>query len=159
MLVAILTGIHPKGYLEMEDESIKSFLTSEVIKDKKAEMLKEKFQNAKSIAEAGKIEGAKVDTIKHVTFNSPTFVRSIGASEAILSGAVSGSAKGSYLSGLKGNSGMYAFQVLSTEKRNEKFDSKKEEEQLSSQQMNAARNYIMELRLKANLVDNRYLFF
>lgn len=159
MLVAILTGIHPKGYLEMEDESIKSFLTSEVIKDKKAEMLKEKFQNAKSIAEAGKIEGAKVDTIKHVTFNSPTFVRSIGASEAILSGAVSGSAKGSYLSGLKGNSGMYAFQVLSTEKRNEKFDSKKEEEQLSSQQMNAARNFIMELRLKANLVDNRYLFF
>lgn len=159
MLVAILTGIHPKGYLEMEDESIKSFLTSEVIKDKKAEMLKEKFQNAKSIAEAGKIEGAKVDTIKHVTFNSPTFVRSIGASEAILSGAVSGSAKGSYLSGLKGNSGMYAFQVLNTEKRNEKFDSKKEEEQLSSQQMNAARNFIMELRLKANLVDNRYLFF
>lgn len=157
MLVVILTGIHEKGYLTVED--VKEFLTSEVIKDKKADILKKELEAAKSIAEAGNIKGAKSDTIKHITFNSPAFIRSIGASEPVLSGAVSNSAKGAYKTAVKGNSGVYAFQVLSKEKSNETFDSKKEEEQLSSQQLNAARNFIMELRTKANLIDNRYLFF
>ncbi|MCM1107712.1 MAG: SurA N-terminal domain-containing protein [Clostridium sp.] len=157
MLVVVLTDIHEKGYLKAED--VKEFLTSEVIKDKKATLLKDQLAKTKSVAEAGNINGAKVDTIKHITFNSPAFIRAIGASEPILSGAVSASAKGAYKAGVKGNSGVYAFQVLSQNKSNEQFDSKKEEEQLAGQQLNAARNFIMELRQKADIEDNRYLFF
>ena len=39
LLVITLTGIHKKGYLPWDDEQIRTFLTSEVMKDKKAVML------------------------------------------------------------------------------------------------------------------------
>ena len=58
LLVITLTGIHKKGYLPWDDEQIRTFLTSEVMKDKKAVMLQEKMKNAKSIADVAKIEGS-----------------------------------------------------------------------------------------------------
>ena len=89
MLVITLTGIHKKGYLPWDDEQIRTFLTGEVMKDKKAAMLQEKLKGAKSIADVAKIEGAVTDTIHHITFMSNAFVSKIGASEPALSGSVS----------------------------------------------------------------------
>ena len=61
---------------------------------------------------------------------------------------------------MKGNGGAYLFKVLKkSEREGVKFDEKLVEQQLRQQASQAASRFIQELYLKANVVDNRYLFF
>ena len=159
LLVITLTGIHKKGYLPWDDEQIRTFLTSEVMKDKKAVMLQEKMKNAKSIADVAKIEGAVTDTIKHVTFTGNAFVSKIGASEPILSGSVSKAKKGEFKSGIKGKAAVYAYQVLEQTKTDAKFDKKEEEQKLQQSASRYLSNFTGELMQKADINDKRYIFF
>ncbi len=157
MLVAILTGIHKAGYRTMED--VKDYLTQEVIKDKKAEMLKEKLAQAKSIADVMKVPGTVSDTIKHVTFNASAFVMKTGSSEPMLSAVASKTAANQFAGPFKGNAAVYSMQVLSKNKSAEKFDAKKEEMQQESLNMRAISRFVNDLYEKAEVKDNRYLFF
>ena len=157
MLVAILTGIHPEGYRTMED--MKDYLTQEVIKDKKAEMLKEKLANAKSVADVAKMQGAVSDTIKHVTFNASAFVIKTGSSEPMVSAVASKTAANKFAAPFKGNAGVYAIQVLAKNKSNEKFNDVQEESQQETLNMRAASRFASELYEKAEVKDLRYLFF
>ena len=114
----------------------------------------------KSIADAEKA-GAKIDTVKQVTFGAPVFLSSAGASEPALSGAVAVVKQGEFSKApVKGNAGAYVFQVLKQAAREgAKFDAKQEELQLSQRATQAASRFMQELYQKANIVDNRYLFF
>ena len=140
-------------------EDVKDILTKKVMEDKKAEMLKEKMANAKSIADVMKVNGAVSDTINHVSFSASTFVSKVGYSEPIISGAASKAENGKFISPLKGNGGVYAFQVLSKNKTAEKYDAKSEEMQQESMNMRAVSRFVNDLYEKANVKDNRYLFF
>ena len=157
MMVVILTGIHEKGY--RTEEAMKEFLTQEVIKDKKAAMLKEKLANVKSVADVMKVKGAVNDTIKHITFATPAFVMKTGASEPVLSAVASKTAAGKFAGPFKGNAGVYTLQVLKKDKSAQKFNAKAEEERQESANMRAASRFVNELYEKADVVDNRYLFF
>ena len=159
LLVLMVTGIHPKGYLSWDDEQIRTFLTGEVQKDKKAAILLEKMSAAKSIADVAKIEGAVTDTIKHINFTSTAFISKVGASEPALSGSVSKAAKGDFKSGLKGKSAVYAYQVLDQKKNDVKYDQKQEESTLQQSISRALSSVTNELYQKANIKDNRYIFF
>lgn len=159
LLVLILNGVHDKGYMAWDDEQIRSFLTAEVIKDKKAAILMEKMNAAQSIADVAKMEGAVTDTIKHITFASTAFVSKVGASEPALSGAVSKANKGDFKSGVKGKSAIYAFQVVDKKKTDAKFDKKQEEQRLMQNVVRNTSNYTGELYQKADITDKRYLFF
>ena len=159
LLVLMVTGIHPKGYLSWDDEQIRTFLTGEVQKDKKAAILLEKMSAAKSIADVAKIEGAVTDTIKHINFTSTAFISKVGASEPALSGSVSKAAKGDFKSGLKGKSVVYAYQVLDQKKNDVKYDQKQEESTLQQSISRALSSVTNELYQKANIKDNRYIFF
>lgn len=160
MLVVILTGTHPKGFRGLEDANIKEFVKQQVIKDKKAKQLADMMNGKNDIASIAGLKGAISDTIKHVTFGSPAFIQATGASEPALSGAVSKTAKGQFVNGVKGNGGVYAFQIIGENKRNETFDSKAEQQQLNTRNMRIAfSRFFNELTEKANIKDNRYLFF
>ena len=159
LLVIMLTGIHKKGYLSWDDEQIRSFLTSEVMKDKKAALLAEKMNAAKSVADVAKIEGAVTDTIKHVTFASNAFISKVGSSEPALSGSVSKAKKGDFKSGIKGKAAVYAYQVLDQKKNDVKFDKAQEEQKLQQTIARNLGNFTSELAQKANITDNRYIFF
>ena len=159
LLVIMLTGIHKKGYLSWDDEQIRSFLTSEVMKDKKAALLAEKMNAAKSVADVAKIEGAVTDTIKHVTFASNAFISKVGSSEPALSGSVSKAKKGDFKSGVKGKAAVYAYQVLDQKKNDVKFDKAQEEQKLQQTIARNLGNFTSELAQKANITDNRYIFF
>lgn len=157
MLVVILTGVHDAGYRKLDD--VKDYLTQEIIKDKKAELLIEKLANAKSIAEAMAVEGIVTDTIKHVTFNSPTFVMKTGASEPIISAIAAKTETNNFAGPVKGNGGVYAVQVIGKNKTAETFDSKKETTQQETMNLRSASRFINELYEKAEVEDNRYIFF
>ena len=159
MLVVILTAVNEKGYLPWNDEQVKTFLTTEVQKEKKAALLMEKMANVKSVADAAKIAGAVTDTIKHVTFGSNTFVSKVGTTEPALSGAVSTAKKGDFKAGIEGKGGVYAFQVLGQHSHETKFDEKKEMQQLTQMNMRALSTFTSELYQKANVEDKRYLFY
>ena len=159
LLVIMLTGVHKKGYLSWEDEQIRSFLTKEVMKDKKAALLAEKMKDAKSIADVAKIEGAVTDTIKRITFTSNAFISKVGTSEPALSGSISKSKKGDFKSGVKGKSAVYAYQVLDQKKSDVKYDQKEEEKKLQQSIARNLGNFTGELIQKADITDNRYIFY
>lgn len=160
MMVVILTGIHKKGYLPWDDENVKTFLTNEVMKDKKAAQLQDKMKDMKSVEDIAKIEGAQTDTIKHVSFTNNAFVAKFGASEPALSGAVCNAKAGDFKNGIKGNAAVYAFKVLGqTKNDNLKFDQKQEEKQVAQMNSRALAGITAELFQKAEVVDNRYIFY
>ena len=158
LLVLALTDIHSVGYRDME--SVKEQLKMEVLRDKKFEKAAEQLKGVKDIATA-KQKGAVVDSVRQITFAAPVFVQSAGASEPALSGAVAAVKQGQFSANVvKGNGGAYLFQVLSKKQREGvKMDEKQQSQQLKQQAMQAASRFMNELYLKANVVDNRYLFF
>ncbi len=159
MLVVILDRVNEKVYTPWDNVQVKTFLTTEVQKDKKAALLSEKMAGVKSLADAAKIAGAVSDTIKHVTFASNTFVSKVGSSEPALSGAVSTAKKGDFKAAVDGKAAVYAFQVLDQKKNEAKFDEKKEMETLTQMNMRAMSTFTSELYQNANVVDKRYLFY
>lgn len=159
LLLVVLDKIHPKGYRSYDDPQVKEFLKAEVLRDKKAEQLMVKAKDVKNIA-AAQAKGAKVDAVNQITFAAPVFVMSVGASEPALSGAVAATAKGKFSSRpVKGNAGVYVFEVTGRTMRPGKFDAKTEEQKTRQKALQYAGNFMNELILKANIEDNRYLFF
>lgn len=159
MLLVVLDKVNPVGFRSLDDAQVKEFIKSEVMKDKKAEMLMAKAEGVKDL-NAAKAKGAVVSEVNQVTFASPVFISATGASEQALSGAVAAVAKGKFSSKpVKGNAGVYLFQVVNKTQRPGKFDVKVEEQRLRQKEMQMASNSMNELYLKANVVDKRYLFF
>ena len=159
LLVIMLTGIHKKGYLAWDDEQIRNFLNGEVTKDKKAALLLEKMNAAKSVADVAKIDGAVTDTIRHITFNSNAFISKVSSNEPALSGSVSQAKQGDFKSGIKGKAAVYAYQVLNQKKLDVKYDKKQEEQSLQQTIARNLSNYQNELLQKADITDNRYIFY
>ena len=161
LLVVMLTGKNNEQYRNLE--SVKDYLQSEIERDKKAAMLQEKMEACNNLAAVAKIQGAlSVDTIKHVTFNAPVFLQSIGSSEPALSGAIAKTAKGQFAKGIKGNAGVFAFQVTGEENTNAEFDDISKQNakvQIINQGIRASSRYTSELMEKANVKDNRYIFY
>ena len=158
LLVVAMTKIHPVGYRSLE--TMKDVVRQEVIRDKKFEQIKAKLAGVADIA-AAKAKGARIDSVNQVTFTAPVFVQATGASEPALSGAVAASKQGAFSKAVvKGNGGAYLFQVVKkSERQGAKYDEKMVEQQLQQQAMQAAGRFLQELYQKADVVDNRYLFF
>ncbi len=159
LLVVVLDKINRIGFRGLDDPQVKEMVKAEVIKDKKAEMIEAKLNGVKNIA-AAKSKGAKVSEVNQITFAAPVFVASAGASEPALSGAVSATKKGAFSAHpVKGNAGVYLFFVTNKSNRPVKFNEKAQEQKCRQKSMQYAGNFMNELYLNANVVDNRYLFF
>jgi peptidyl-prolyl cis-trans isomerase D len=132
----------------------------EVLRDKKFEQIKAKLAGVADIA-AAQAKGARVDSVNQITFGAPVFVQATGSSEPALAGAVSALKQGDFSKALvKGNGGAFLFKVLKKAAREgAKFDEKSTETMLSQRAQQAAGRFMQELYQKANVVDNRYLFF
>ena len=158
LLVIALTGVHEVGYRALEN--VKDQLKMEVIRDKKFEKAAAQLAGVKDIA-AAKQKGAVVDSVRQITFSAPVFVQAAGTSEPALSGAVAAVKQGQFSPAVvKGNGGAYLFQVLSKKQREgAKLDEKQQMKQLQQQAQQAAGRFMNEMYLKADVVDNRYLFF
>ena len=159
LLVVAMTKIHPVGYRDLD--VVKDMIRQEVLRDKKFEQIKSRLANVKSLADAKKA-GAKIDSVKQITFGAPVFVQATGSSEPALAGAVAGVKQGQFSPAvIKGNGGVFLFQVDRKAQRegSAPFDAKAAEQRLQQQAVQAASRFISELYQKSNVVDNRYLFF
>ena len=160
LMVIVLSAIHPKGYRSWDDPQVKEILKREVIKDKKAEKLMAKLKGVNSIA-AAQAKGAKISTVSQITFAAPAFVQATSSAEPALSGAVAATAAGKFSKNpVKGNAGVYVFQVVKKALRaGSKYNEAMAMQQVAQQNMQFFSNFMQDLILKANVVDNRYLFF
>ncbi len=161
LLIVMLTSKNDERFRSLE--SVRDFLKDEIERDKKATMLLEKMDACNDFAAVTKLQGIlPVDTIHHVTFNAPVFLQSVGSSEPALSGAVSKAAKGQFVKGVKGNAGIFAFQVTGEENNSAEMDDVTKQNikvQIVNQAVRASTRYTQELMEKGNVKDNRYLFY
>ena len=158
LLLVALTGINKEGYRSLD--KVKEYISDELKTEKKVEKIYESVKNVKNIADAAKVKNAVVDTIKHVTFAAPTFVAATTSSEPIIGAVSAKTAKGAFAGPVKGNNGVYMFQVISKSKSAEKFDKQAEQNTAAQSNFAQASNAIINsLYLKANVKDNRYRFF
>ena len=159
LLVLCMTKIHPQGYRPWDDAQVKEILKREVIRDKKAEMIMAKLKGVNSIA-AAQAKGAKVSTVNQITFAAPAFIQATGAAEPALSGAVAATAQGKFCSApVKGNAGVYVFQVLKKQMRPAKYNEEQQIQMCRQRAMQYMGNFMQDLVFGAGVVDNRYLFF
>ena len=157
LLVVALEAINPAGYVNIN--KVSDMLRSEVLRNKKAEQIMGQMKGFNSLAQVKGMKDAISDTVKHVTFNAPAFISVTRASEPAISAYASKTELNKVSAPIKGNAGVYMIQVYNQEKSVEKFDAKKEETALSNMAARYAGQCIYELRDKAEIVDQRYLFF
>ena len=159
LVVVALDKVNPAGYQSLE--SVQEEIKQQVMNDKKFAILAEKLKDVKSIA-AAQAAGAKVDTVKFITFNSPVFVQAVGQPESALSGAVVGTEKGQFSKNIvKGQAGAYVFQVLDrTTRDGVNYDEKAVQRGLRQTALQQALGLaFQELENKAKVEDFRYRFF
>lgn len=159
LLVLVLTKIHEKGYRGLDDPQVKDLIKQEVIKDKKAEKLMAKLNGVKNIAEA-KAKGAQLTSLDQVTFAAPAFVQLTTSSEPALSGAIAAVKQGaSCAKPVKGNGGVFFFTVATKKNRPGKYEEQVYQSKMSQRAMQMASGFMQGLYEKAEVKDNRYLFF
>jgi peptidyl-prolyl cis-trans isomerase D len=157
LMVVGLEKVNKAGYRDIK--LVEDMLKAEIIKDKKAEQLMAQLKGVSSIEQAKGLNGAVSDTVKHITFAAPTYVAVTHSSEPAL-GAAANKAEVNKLSApVKGNAGVYVMQVINREKSAEKFDAKQEAQTLTGMAARYASTFINDLYKKANVKDDRYLFF
>lgn len=158
-LVLVVTKIHEKGYRGLDDAMVKELVKAEALNDKKAELLMAKAKDVKNI-NAAKAKGAQIVPVQQITFASPAFVSIAGTTEPALSGAVAATKVGTFSAhAVKGNGGVYLFQVTAKKNRGQKFDQKAYEQRMTRQALMAATNFMQELYINADITDNRFMFF
>ena len=159
LFVMALNKINKKGYMSLDDEKVKEYVKQQVIRDKKAEMLMAQVKGVNSIS-AAKAKGAQISTVNQITFAAPVFVQATMMRAPALSGAVAATAKGKFSAhAVKGNAGVYLFQVVDKKARPAKYNEKEYEQRQRQKSLQSVGNFMRDLYLKANVTDNRYLFF
>lgn len=154
LLVVALNKITKKGYKPLED--VKDLLLLEAYNGKKAEILSKQFANAESLSS---INGVKMDTLKYVTFTSPSYVSSIYSSEMLVGAAVSNLENGETSAPIKGDGGVWVAQKISADAYNAEYDDAVEKSRYQSNAAYMADMALNELYKQANVTDNRYKIF
>lgn len=157
LMVVALEKVNPAGYRNIN--LVADMLRAEILKEKKAEKLMAEMKATDSFEQAKGLPNAVSDTVKHITFSAPAYVSVTRASEPALS-AHAGKAEAGKLTGpIKGNAGVYFIQVYNKENNAEEFDVRSEKASLSGMAGRYASSFINDLYQKANVKDNRYLYF
>ena len=156
MMVVALEKVNPVGYRDIN--TVADMLRMEIRREKKAEKILAQLNGA-GIDQVKSMTGAVSDTIKHITFGAPTYVGVTRASEPVLGAVASRSEVNQVSAPVKGNAAVYVMQVINKENNAEEFDAKAEESTLSLMSTRYASSFINDLYERANVKDDRYLYF
>ena len=157
LMVVALEKINPEGYRNIN--SVADLLRIEALRDKKAEKIMAEMGNATSFEQVQSMKNVVVDTVKHITFSAPAYVAITRSSEPVLSAFASKAELNKLSAPIKGNSAIYVMQAINKENSTEEFNAKNEESSLSTMSSRYASNFINDLYEKANVKDDRYLYF
>ncbi len=159
LMAVALSGINEEGYRPLD--LVKMQLHFEVLRDKKAEKIIAdlKAAGATSFDQYKNLADAVSDSVKHVTFSAPAFVSALRSSEPLVSAFASVGEVNKLSAPIKGNGGVFVLQPYAAEKLTGEFDAKAEEESQANMHARMASQFLGDLYQKAEVVDQRYLFF
>lgn len=159
LMVVAVADIHKAGYRPVAQMA--DMFRIQALNDKKAEKILADAKGVTNMQEALALAGAKSDTLRRVSFNSPAYVSKVPSSEAVLSGAVANLAEGEFSAPIKGNGGIYFVQVIKKSNGVATFDAANEQKTLEGTATRSinANSILNELYRKGEIEDNRYLFF
>ena len=156
LMVVALEKINPAGYRNIN--LVADMLKAEIIKDKKAEKIMAELNGA-DINKAKSAANAVSDTVKHITFAAPAYVSITRASEPVLGAFASKTEVNKTTAPIKGNAGVYVMQIINKDKSVETVDAKTEEGNLENMAARYSNSFISDLYKKAEVKDDRYLYF
>ena len=156
LMVIALEKINPAGYRNIN--TVADMLRLDILKDKKAEKILAEINNA-NFDQVKAMENAVCDTVKHITFSAPAYISATHASEPVIGAFASKAEVNKTSAPIKGNSAVYVLQTINKENNAEEFNAKQEETTLSSMASRYASSFINDLYEKANVKDNRYIYF
>ena len=157
LMVVALEKINPAGYRNIN--AVADMLRMEIAREKKAEKILASMNGVTSFEQAKGVANAVTDTIKHITFGAPAYVSITRASEPALGAVASMSEVNKVSAPIKGNAGVYVMQVINKDKTTEEFETKSEESTLSMMSTRYASTFVNDLFERANVKDDRYLYF
>lgn len=156
LLVVSLANIREKGYMPMDETS--EFLRNQIIADKKAEKIMSELAGKKFEAVAS-TANVKCDTVKHITFSAPAYISLTAASEPVISAVVTGMENGAVSAPIKGNAGVYVVRLIAKNAKGGEYNAKKEQDALKIFGQRGASRFMNDLYEKAEIEDNRYIYF
>lgn len=161
LLVVGLSDIIPEGYRPMK--YVKEGLRYNVANDKKAEYISAELAklNVSSVADVKAIDGAVIDTIKHVSFSTPAFIGQTRSNEPAVSGYAAVAQPGQVSKPIKGDAGVFVLSVLNKDRLEEEFDETQEKSRVENElkYLTNGRSIIQDLIESAKIDDRRYLYF
>ena len=156
LLVVSLANIHEKGYMSMDETSV--ILRNQIVADKKAEKIMSELAGKKFEAIAS-TANVKCDTVKHISFSAPAYISLTAASEPAICAAVANMENGAVSAPIKGNAGVYVIRLIAKNAKGGEYNAKKEQDALKTLGQRGASRFMNDLYEKAEIVDNRYIYF
>ena len=159
MVTVALDKIHKEGYLSVDADEVKTALTMKVRNDKKAEALIAKYKGkAKDMNGYAALMNSKVDTTQ-VTFGQ-MFIAKIGVGESDLTARVATAKLNAIEGPVKGNNGVYVFQVVKQERTERTAVPEESERQFASTRGNqAVMSNALQILRKATKIENKMIKF
>lgn len=158
-VVAALSAINPKGYASMETQ--KTAIQNMVMREKKASMIldKVKGETSTNVNEiATKYSGTVPDAPIQINPNTMSLPNNFGREVEVV-GATFGIEQGQFYGPIQGFNGIYFIKKTEQINADPKEDYSEEQTQMQSGFASRAYLYQRELQEKANIKDNRFLFY
>ncbi len=155
-VVAALTDSREPGFAPVEEVALQ--ISSELRRQKKADMLAEKMTGAASLDALAQSLSAEIGEATGVNFNS-FFIPEVGADPALV-GAISGGVPQGQLSRpVKALTGVYVVNITATENRDETTLENEKVRQEAVGQNYIAERAMQALTVMSNIVDNRAKYY
>ena len=154
--MAALANVNLQVYVSKDKLSI--ILNKKVMNDKKADKIMA-IINGKSYDELANVDGVKSDKANRISFVAPVYVTATSTSEPALCAAVTKLQPGETSAPIKGEAGVYVIKLVAKNQKAGEFNAATEQATLKTQAQRSAGRFLNDLFEKANVVDNRYLYF
>lgn len=128
-IVAVVTGINPKGYLPLK--KVSSVITNRLTVDKKAEMITAEL-TGKDFAAISSNNKVKTCTVDMVEYKKATHIPTVNADEPVISAVVANMNVNEVSAPIKGNNGVYVVKVTAKNAKNGEFNAETENMYITS---------------------------
>lgn len=156
LLVLALTEVNEKGYIPLE--SRKFLFERKAKNNEKAEKIIEQIKG-KNFDELASVANIKSDNVKRISFDAPARINITSANEPAINAAVTRLQVNEVSEPIKGNNAVYVIKLIAKNNKPGEFNATSQQETLKAEALRVAGNYYRDLYEKANVTDNRYLYF
>ena len=159
IVTVALDKVNKAGYLSLDNSRVKAAMTVKARADKKADALVAQLAGkAKDLNGYAELMNAKVDTTQ-VTFGQ-MFIAKIGVGESDLTARVATAKLNDVVGPVKGNNGVYVFQVTKQERTERTATPEEGNRQFAmTRGSNAVMNHVLDILRNATTVENKMIKF